>query len=69
MIKLCLENSTSANELNKMLTTILPPHSKPVEDKIMEIGSFEKFLVDKIKVDGKVRCMSAAFLSAAFWII
>ena len=29
--------------------------SKPVEDKIMEIASFEKFLVDKIKVDGKVR--------------
>ncbi|GAX85092.1 hypothetical protein CEUSTIGMA_g12512.t1 [Chlamydomonas eustigma] len=27
--------------------------SKPVEDKIMEIASFEKFLVDKIKVDGK----------------
>ena len=26
---------------------------KPVEDKIMEIASFEKFLVDKIKVDGK----------------
>ncbi|MEW5300838.1 MAG: hypothetical protein WDW38_005243 [Sanguina aurantia] len=27
--------------------------TKPVEDKIMEIGSFEKFLTDKIKVDGK----------------
>jgi len=27
--------------------------SKPVEDKIMEIASFEKFLLDKIKVDGK----------------
>ncbi|KAI7837845.1 hypothetical protein COHA_008333 [Chlorella ohadii] len=27
--------------------------SKPVEDKIMEIASFEKFLVDKIKVQGK----------------
>jgi hypothetical protein len=27
--------------------------SKPVEDKIMEIGAFEKFLVDKIKVDNK----------------
>eukprot|EP00887_Chlorella_sp_A99_P002407 scaffold10.g2407.t1 len=26
---------------------------KPVEDKIMEIASFEKFLLDKIKVDGK----------------
>ncbi|KAG2434308.1 hypothetical protein N781_05595 [Pontibacillus halophilus JSM 076056 = DSM 19796] len=27
--------------------------SKPVEDKIMDISSFEKFLMDKIKVDGK----------------
>lgn len=27
--------------------------SKPVEDKIMEIGSFESFLRDKIKVEGK----------------
>ena len=27
--------------------------AKPVEDKIMEIASFEKFLLDKIKVDGK----------------
>lgn len=27
--------------------------SKPVEDSIMEIAAFEKFLVDKIKVDGK----------------
>jgi|UniRef100_A0A383VWT5 large subunit ribosomal protein L22e len=27
--------------------------AKPVEDKIMEIASFEKFLADKIKVDGK----------------
>eukprot|EP00271_Cylindrocystis_brebissonii_P013771 TRINITY_DN3400_c0_g1_i1.p1 TRINITY_DN3400_c0_g1~~TRINITY_DN3400_c0_g1_i1.p1 ORF type:complete len:154 (-),score=37.01 TRINITY_DN3400_c0_g1_i1:458-850(-) len=27
--------------------------AKPVEDKIMEIASFEKFLQDRIKVDGK----------------
>ena len=27
--------------------------TKPVEDKIMEIKSFEKFLMDKIKVDNK----------------
>ncbi len=27
--------------------------TKPVDDKIMEIASFEKFLQDKIKVDGK----------------
>ena len=27
--------------------------SKPVEDKIMEIAAFSKFLTDKIKVNGK----------------
>ncbi|CAI5513342.1 unnamed protein product [Closterium sp. NIES-64] len=27
--------------------------TKPVEDKIMEIASFEKFLQDRIKVDNK----------------
>ena len=27
--------------------------SKPVDDKIMEIASFEKFLQEKIKVEGK----------------
>lgn len=27
--------------------------SKPVEDKIMEIASFEKYLTDRIKVAGK----------------
>ena len=27
--------------------------SKPVHDKIMEISAFEKFLLDKIKVNGK----------------
>jgi large subunit ribosomal protein L22e len=27
--------------------------SKPVGDKIMEVASFEKFLADKIKVNGK----------------
>ncbi len=27
--------------------------SKPVEDKIMEIASLQKFLTDRIKVNGK----------------
>merc|ERR1711959_198260 len=27
--------------------------ARPVDDKIMEIGSFEKFLKDRIKVNGK----------------
>ena len=30
-----------------------PPLSSRPQDKIMEIASFEKFLLDKIKVDGK----------------
>lgn len=34
--------------------------SKPVEDKIMEIASFEKFLLDKIKVDGKTGACTVA---------
>lgn len=34
--------------------------AKPVEDKIMEIASFEKFLLDKIKVDGKTGWCAAA---------
>lgn len=33
---------------------------KPVEDKIMKIGEFEKFLVDKIKVDNKVGKLCSA---------
>jgi large subunit ribosomal protein L22e len=32
---------------------------KPVEDKIMDIASFEKFLVDKIKVDNKTGAVLA----------
>ena len=35
--------------------------SKPVEDKIMKIGEFEKFLVDKIKVDNKTGILHFIF--------
>lgn len=38
---------------NKKAQTYVIDCSKPVEDKIMEIASFEKFLLEKIKVDGK----------------
>ncbi|KAG2494436.1 hypothetical protein HYH03_007488 [Edaphochlamys debaryana] len=34
--------------------------AKPVEDKIMDISSFEKFLADKIKVDGKTGVLGDA---------
>ena len=37
----------------KKQTAFVIDCSKPVEDKIMKIGEFEKFLVDKIKVDNK----------------
>ena len=37
----------------KKQATFVIDCSKPVEDKIMKIGEFEKFLVDKIKVDNK----------------
>jgi len=37
----------------KKSTTFVIDCSKPVEDKIMKIGEFEKFLTDKIKVDNK----------------
>lgn len=33
---------------------------KPVEDKIMDIASFEKFLNDRIKVDGKAGVLGNA---------
>jgi len=36
----------------KMLSFVIDC-SKPVEDKIMDISSFEKFLQDRIKVEGK----------------
>jgi hypothetical protein len=34
--------------------------TKPVEDKIMEIASFEKFLQDKIKLNGKTGVLGDA---------
>merc|ERR1711990_54744 len=43
---------TPAKGKKKALTFVVDC-SKPVEDKIMDISSFEKFLQDKIKVDGK----------------
>jgi len=37
----------------KKLSTFVVDCSKPVEDKIMEIASFETFLAERIKVGGK----------------
>ena len=38
---------------SKTATTFTIDCTKPVEDKIMDIAQFEKFLLDRIKVDGK----------------
>lgn len=45
--------AAAAPKKGKKATTFTIDCSKPVEDSIMEIGAFEKFLTDKIKVDGK----------------
>ncbi len=46
----------------KKPATFIIDCAKPVEDKIMKIGEFEKFLVDKIKVDNKVGAHLPLFL-------
>ena len=42
-----------AGKGKKKAQTFVIDCTKPVEDKIMDIASFEKFLLDRIKVDGK----------------
>jgi large subunit ribosomal protein L22e len=37
--------------------------SRPVEDSIMEIAAFEKFLMDKIKVEGKAGTYAVSYSS------
>ena len=37
----------------KKAQTFVIDCAKPVEDKIMEIGTFEKYLHDKIKINNK----------------
>ena len=43
--------------------------TKPVEDKIMKIGEFEKFLVDKIKVDNKTGKVQACIVAVTLLIV
>ncbi|GAB4814161.1 hypothetical protein N2152v2_001207 [Parachlorella kessleri] len=47
------KKAASGPKKGKKALTFTIDCSKPVEDKIMEIASFEKFLLDKIKVEGK----------------
>merc|ERR1711970_661980 len=42
-----------ANKQKKKTKTFVLDCARPVDDKIMEIGSFEKFLKDRVKVNGK----------------
>lgn len=49
----------------KKAATFVIDCTKPVEDKIMEIAAFEKFLQDHIKVDGKTGMPHACMCAAA----
>merc|ERR1711968_406244 len=42
-----------ANKQKKKTKTFVLDCARPAGDKIMEIGSFEKFLKDRVKVNGK----------------
>ncbi|QDZ20424.1 ribosomal protein L22 [Chloropicon primus] len=44
----------------KKTKTFVLDCARPVDDKIMEIGSFEKFLKDRIKVNGKAGVLGDA---------
>lgn len=44
----------------KKASTFTIDCGKPVDDKIMDIGSFEKFLLDRIKVGGKAGVLGDA---------
>ena len=43
----------ASQKAKKKTRTFVIDCARPVDDKIMEIGSFEKFLKDRIKVNGK----------------
>ncbi len=45
--------AAAKGQKSKNATTFTIDCTKPVEDKIMDIAQFEKFLLDRIKVDGK----------------
>ncbi|CAH1435578.1 unnamed protein product [Lactuca virosa] len=51
--KMSREGGTEEKGGKKKSATLVIDCGKPVEDKIMEIASLEKFLQERIKVDGK----------------
>lgn len=54
------DSGAAASKGKKKAVTFTIDCSKPVDDKIMEISSFEKFLQDRIKVDGKAGVLGEA---------
>lgn len=52
MVQIGRKTSTGPKKAKKASTFVIDC-SKPVDDSIMEIAAFEKFLMDKIKVNGK----------------
>jgi large subunit ribosomal protein L22e len=52
MVKVVRRGGSGPKKAKKTLTFHIDC-SRPVEDSIMEIAAFEKFLTDKIKVEGK----------------
>lgn len=50
----------AAGKGKKKTQTFVIDCTKPVEDKIMDIANFEKFLLDRIKVDGKTGALSSS---------
>lgn len=49
-----------ATKTKKKTKTFVLDCARPVDDKIMEIGSFEKFLKDRLKVNGKAGVLGDA---------
>merc|ERR1711870_59927 len=49
-----------ATKTKKKTKTFVLDCARPVDDKIMEIGSFEKFLKDRVKVNGKAGVLGDA---------
>jgi large subunit ribosomal protein L22e len=57
---MALKKPAPAKGGKKKAQTFTIDCGKPVEDKIMDIASFEKFLHDRIKVDGKAGVLGSA---------
>lgn len=52
MVQAAKKPATGVKSKRKPQTFVIDC-AKPVEDKIMEIGTFEKYLTDKIKINNK----------------